>query len=167
VFETSRQLGRIPVIVVHGEHGLEQTAGLKRLLAHASMRGSVVLTNGVDRQIELGFDRVETFVLTRTASAEDCLCCGLNSGLGDALRSLFLRVLSKRVKPIDRVIVDATGLAVEQISFTLKHAPFLGQRYVYQTTLTVRGQNVMVGHEADAEGGSLFDFDENSLLKPI
>jgi hypothetical protein len=91
----------------------------------------------------------------------------LNSGLGDALRSLFLRVLSKRAKPIDRVLIDAPGLAVEQIAFTLKHAPFLGQRYVYQATLTVRGQRVMLDCEASGTGGKPFEFDEKGLLTLI
>jgi G3E family GTPase len=167
VFETSRQLGRIPVIAVRGEHGSEQTAWLKQLLAHASMRSTVVLTDGLNRDVELGCNRVETFVWARTASAGGCLCCGLNSGLGDALRSLFLRVLTKREKPIDRVIIDAADLTVEQIGFTLKHAPFLGQRYLYQATLTVIGQRVAMNMGADPACGQLFAFDENSILKLI
>ncbi len=167
MFETSRQLGRIPVISVRGEHGLEQTAWLKRLLAHRSMHGTVVLTDGVDRAAQLGFDRIETFVWAPTPSAKGCLCCGLNSGLGDALRSLFLRVLTKRAKPIDRVIIDADNLSVEQIAFTLKHAPFLGHRYVYQTTLSVQGECVAMVNEIDTACGQLFDFDENDILKPV
>ena len=167
MFETSRQLGRIPVISVRGARSLEQTAWLKRLLAHRSMHGTVVLTDGVNRAAQLGFDRIEIFAWTPTTSAEGCLCCGLNSGLGDALRSLFLRVLTKRAKPIDRVIIDAADLSVEQITFTLKHAPFLGHRYAYQATLTVAGQRVVMASGADTTCGQLFDFDENDILKPI
>ena len=167
VFETSRQLGRIPVIAVRGENGVEQTAFLKKLLAHASMRDSVVLTDSVHRDVALGFDRIETFVWAPAASAEGCLCCGLNSGLGDALRSLFLRVLTKRAKPIDRVFIDAASLAVEQIAFTLKHAPFLGQRYLYQATLTVTGQWIVMANQVGAGCGQGCDFDENNILKLI
>lgn len=167
MFETSRQLGRIPVIAVRGEHGVEQTAFLKKLLAHASMLNSVVLTDSVHRDVALGFDRIETFVWAPTAGAEGCLCCGLNSGLGDALRSLFLRALTKRVKPIDRVFIDATSLAVEQIAFTLKHAPFLGQRYLYQATLTVTGPLVVMANQVGAVCGQLCGFDENNILRPI
>ncbi|MFZ4711587.1 MAG: GTP-binding protein [Zwartia sp.] len=167
MFETSRQLGRIPVIAVQGENGVEQTAFLKKLLAHASMRGSVVLTDSVHRDVALGFDRIETFVCAPTVSAEGCLCCGLNSGLGDALRSLFLRALTKRTKPIDRVFIDATSLAVERIVFTLKHAPFLGQRYLYQATLTVTGPRVAMANQVGAVCEQLCNFDENNILKPI
>ena len=167
MFETSRQLGRIPVVAVRGEHSFEQTAWLKQLLAHPDMQGSVVLTAGVKRDVALGYGRVEPFVLARQARAGSCLCCGLNSGLGDALRSLFLRVLSKRTERVDRVVIDTLGLDVEQIVFTLKHAPFLGQRYLYQATLTVKGQRAVLDDRACAEPELLLDFDEKSILKPI
>lgn len=167
MFETARQLGRIPVVVVRGEQALEQTAWLKRWLARPSMQGSVVLTAVDKRDAELGFNRVEAFTLARLTSTEGCLCCGMNSGLGDALRSLFLRVLSKRVAPIDRVVIDAVDLNVEQIALTLKHAPFLGQRYLYQATLTVVGQYVSLREEGSSQPEQLLDFDEKSILKPI
>jgi len=168
VFETARQLSRIPVVVVRGEHAFEQAAWLKRLMAHPSMQGSVVVTAaGATRETELGYSRVETFTLARLTSAEGCLCCGMNSGLGDALRSLFLRVLGKRVEPVERVVIDAVGLDVEQIAMTLKHAPFLGQRYVYQATLTVVGQYVAMGQPDGSEPSTLLDFDEKSILKPV
>ena len=167
MFETSRQLGRIPVVAVHGESAVEQTAWLKRLLTHPRMRGSVVLSSAVQRDIELEFGRVEPFVLAGPTSEEGCLCCGLNSGLGDALRSLFLRVLSKRAAPVDRVVIDAIGLDVKQIAFTLKHAPFLGQRYVYQATLAVKGGRAVLDHPASVQPDQLVDFDETNVLKPV
>jgi len=167
VFETSRQLGRIPVVAVRGEQAFEQTAWFKQLLAHPAMQDSVVLSAGVGRDVELGYSRVEPFVLARPINAGDCLCCGLNSGLGDALRSLFLRVLTKRAQRVDRVVIDAVGLDVEQIAFTLKHAPFLGQRYLYQGTLAVKGQRAVLYGLASAEPEVLLDFDEKSILKPV
>jgi len=167
VFETARQLGRIPVVVVRGEQAAEQTAWLKQFMAHPSVQGSVLFTASAARHTDLGYNRVETFTLARPASAEGCLCCGMNSGLGDALRSLFLRVLGKRAEPVDRVVIDAVGLDIEQIAMTLKHAPFLGQRYVYQTTLTVVGQYVAIGQLDGLAPSTLLDFDEKSILKPV
>lgn len=167
VFETARQLGRIPVVVVRGEQAVEQTAWLKRFMAHPSMQGSVLFTTGATRDTELGYGRVETFTPARLTNAEGCLCCGMNSGLGDALRSLFLRVLGKRVDPVDRVVIDAVGLDIEQIAMTLKHAPFLGQRYVYQAALTVVGQHVAMGQLDGPQASTLLDFDEKSILKPL
>lgn len=167
MFETARQLGRIPVVVVRGEQAVEQTAWLKRFMAHPSVQSSVLFTASAARQTELGCNRVETFTLAPPTSAEGCLCCGMNSGLGDALRSFFLRVLGKRAEPVDRVVIDAVGLDIEQIAMTLKHAPFLGQRYVYQTTLTVVGHYVAIGQHDGLAPSTLFDFDEKSILKPV
>ena len=131
------------------------------------MQGSVVLSPTVQRDIELGYSRVEPFVLARPTSEEGCLCCGLNSGLGDALRSLFLRVLSKRAAPVDRVVIDALGLDLEQIAFTLKHAPFLGQRYLYQLALTVEGERAVLNHPEIVKPDQLVEFDETSILKLV
>lgn len=139
MFETSRQLGRIPVIAVRGETAAEHTAWLRHFLQLPLLQGSVVLTPALNREAELGYDRVQAFVPARAAGEGDCLCCGMNSGLGDALRSLFLRVLTKRTEPLDRVVIDALTLDPAQLALTLKHAPFLGQRYVYQMTVTVKG----------------------------
>ena len=68
---------------------------------------------------------------------EDCLCCGLRSGLGDALRSIFLSALSARGERLERGLIDSGSIRAEQLQQTLKHTPFLGQRFVYQATLWV------------------------------
>jgi G3E family GTPase len=56
----------------------------------------------------------------------------MRSGLGDALRDLFLRALSKKIPPVARVVIEADTIDPGPLKFTLKHAPFLGQRYVFQ-----------------------------------
>jgi len=89
----------------------------------------------------------------------------MNRGLGDALRALFLRVLSKRVRPIDRVLIDATVLDPEQLAFTFKHAPFLGQRYQYQMTLTVVGAHAFLGDSSESGPLQALVFDENTILR--
>ena len=65
------------------------------------------------------------------------------------------------------VVIDAMGLGVEQIAFTLKHAPFLGQRFLYQLTLTVKGERALLDHPVSAQHDQLVDFDETSILKPV
>ena len=165
VFETSRQLGRIPVVGLRGVVALERTAWLKQLLRHPLMQGTVVLTSEVDRAAELDYARVQYYEAANVTTAEGCLCCGMNRGLGDALRALFLRVLSKRARPIDRVLIDATVLEPEQLAFTFKHAPFLGQRYCYQMTLTVVGANAFMGDASEPEPSQTLVFDENTILR--
>jgi hypothetical protein len=135
------------------------------------MRGSVVLYTGAqlaaERANDLGYERVESFALAHSVSFEGCLCCGLNSGLGDALRALFLRVLSKKASPVDRVIIDAACLDTAQIVKTLKHMPFLGQRYLYFATLTVKLPHVFLSEHYGAEPDGLFKFCEKSVLERI
>jgi len=166
VFETSRQLGRIPVVGLRGLVTLERTAWLKQLLRHPLMQGTVVLTSEADRAAELDYARVQYYEPSNSSSAEGCLCCGMNRGLGDALRALFLRVLSKRARPVDRVLIDATVLEPEQLAFTFKHAPFLGQRYLYQMTLTVVGTHAFLGDSSESEPLQRLVFDENTILRP-
>ena len=62
--------------------------------------------------------------------AEGCLCCGIRSGLGDALRQLFLDALSKRRPVPSRVLILGDGEDAQAITQTVRHAPFLAQRYV-------------------------------------
>lgn len=61
---------------------------------------------------------------------EGCLCCGFRSSLGDALRQVFLDALAKRRSIPSRVVIVAEGDDVEVYRQTLRHAPFLSQRYV-------------------------------------
>ena len=61
---------------------------------------------------------------------EDCLCCGFRSSLGDTLRQVFLDSLAKR-RPIPSwVVILADTENNEVFRQTLRHAPFLSQRYV-------------------------------------
>ena len=62
---------------------------------------------------------------------ESCLCCGLNTGLGDHLRKIFFEALSAKVSKLEAVLVVSRKADPEAIQFTLKHTPFLGQRYCY------------------------------------
>lgn len=62
--------------------------------------------------------------------AEGCLCCGIRSGLGDALRQLFIDALTKRRPVPSRVMILGDGEVAQAITQTVRHAPFLAQRYV-------------------------------------
>lgn len=64
-----------------------------------------------------------------------CLCCTLNTPLADALRQLFMAVLTKKQPKVTDVYVvtQAHDEAVlsQSLKQTLRHAPFLGQRYQF------------------------------------
>ncbi len=168
MFETSRQLARIPVVAVLDQGAGEQAFWLKQLLKHPLLRDTVVLTTVADRSIALEHDRIELFDMGSPTGLEGCLCCGMNSGLGDVLRTLFLNLLSKRARPIDRVIIEMPNAAgLERLPFTLKHAPFLGQRYLYQMAITLTGGQAFVQVAGDRAEQQRAVFDENLILRLV
>lgn len=137
MFASSRQLGRIPVLAVTGESGSGKTVFLNRLLKLPELARTVVLTTTGENKAHFDHDRVIFLPATDFVSDSGCLCCDMKSALGDTLRDLFLKALSKRIEPIDRVVIETPALDPSQLKFTLRHAPFLGQRYIYQATLFV------------------------------
>lgn len=137
MFATSKQLGRIPVLAVTGLSGSGKTTFLNRLLQLPELARTVVLTTTGENQVVFSHQRVLFLPATDFVSESGCLCCDMRSALGDTLRSLFLQALSKRIPPIDRLVIETPALDPAQLKFTLRHAPFLGQRYVYRATLFV------------------------------
>ncbi len=135
IFTSSREAGRIPVIALLGNPGSGKTYFLNHLLNAQVMSHSVVLTASDDAQTAHLSTRLQRLASVREASDSGCLCCGMRSGLGDALRDLFLRALSKKIPPVARVIIEANITDPGPLKFTLKHAPFLGQRYVFDSTI--------------------------------
>lgn len=137
MFATSRQLGRIPVIAFAGAPGSGKTTFLNRLLQLPELARTVVLTTEGENKAGFDHDRVLFLPAKDFVSESGCLCCDMRSALGDTLRNLFLNALAKKIPPIDRVIIETPALDPSQLKFTLRHAPFLGQRYIYRGTFLV------------------------------
>lgn len=157
LFQTSRQAGSIPLVLVLGDEGVGKTHFLNLLLEHHSMEGSVVV-GPIQTDGEM-LEGARYIPLPRvTTSAQDgCLCCGMHSGLGDALRKLFFEALTERRHPLNRVFIESRGVETDQLAFTLRHTPFLGQRYFHQLTfrlisanhLLLRGSGSLSGLEPE------------------
>ena len=137
MFATSRQLGRIPVIAITGLPGSGKTTFLNRLLHLPELARTVVLTTTGENKVAFDHERVLFLPPADFVSESGCLCCDMRSALGDTLRELFLKALAKKIPSIDRVIIETPAIDPAQLKFTLRHAPFLGQRYVYQGTFFV------------------------------
>jgi hypothetical protein len=136
-YSSSKAIGRVPLTLVCGEQSALRRLFVSRWLRQlppqcfkllAQRPESIDAFDGVD---------VQWFDGAMGTVDEDCLCCGLRSGLGDALRSIFLNALSARGERLERGLIDAGSIRAEQLQQTLKHTPFLGQRFVYQATLWV------------------------------
>ncbi len=137
LLQTSRQTGRIPLVLVLGEEGVGKTFFLNTLLQNPTMVGSVVV-GPTPKEGEALIEGRHIVLPWFSASAqENCLCCGMHSGLGDVLRKLFFEALSERTQPLNRVFIESRGVESQQLAFTLRHTPFLGQRYFHQFTFRV------------------------------
>lgn len=143
MFETSRQAGRIPLILVKGESIFVTRMFMNTLLAHHALADSVVIATQHVEQTSLLLQplrhaRVITLPRLESSAQESCLCCGMHSALGDALRKLFFDALRDRSKSLRRVFIESNSMDTEQLTHTLRHTAFLGQRYFLQETVRVR-----------------------------
>ena len=73
--------------------------------------------------------RFEAVPSDEIVTANGCLCCSLRSELARSLSRLFLQLLRREVKPVRLVIVVTSAADVAPLFETLRHAPFLAQRY--------------------------------------
>lgn len=128
---------RIGVTVVTGFLGSGKTTLVNRVLRDARFHDTLVIVNevgevGVDHQLVRQLD--DSMVLLEAG----CACCSLRGGLADTLRDVFMLALQKRIRPFGRVLVETSGLANPgPVLFTLRHDPFLAERYVYDGAVAV------------------------------
>ena len=155
MFASSRELGRIPVFAILGATGSGKTTFLRRLLRAPALVQSVVIMASSQAGEVLDYPRIETISALGDISDAGCLCCGLHSELGDTLRKVFFGALSRRLAPVDRVFIEADCIDPAPLKLTLRHAPFLGQRYVYQTTFLVLDAEKLVRSGFDLSDSGL------------
>lgn len=134
---SSEKDARIPVIAVVGGRGSGKTRLLNRLLESPQLRDTVVVHGGLSMPGALSLTAKRSVIVAGTEPdpSTGCLCCGMRSGVGDALRDLFLKALSRRIPPVGRVVIESGAPDAAALRFTLKHAPFLGQRYRFASSL--------------------------------
>ncbi len=167
IFTSSREAGRIPVIALLGQPGSGKTYFLNHLLNAQAMDHSVVLTASEDSQTAHLSTRLQRLDSVREVSDSGCLCCGMRSGLGDALRDLFLRALTKKTPPVARVIIEANITDPGPLKFTLKHAPFLGQRYFFDSTVLLLDVDTFLADPIHLQGVGIEHADYVVCTKPL
>lgn len=101
---------RLPVAVLTGFLGAGKTTALNFLLRHPKMQGTAVVINEFG---EVGLDHhlVETSPEDIELVEGGCLCCTVRGRLAEALLRLRERSQRGELPPIQRIILETTGVA--------------------------------------------------------
>lgn len=127
---------RIPVVVLTGFLGAGKTTLLNHLLGTPALAGTAVLINefgqvAVDHHLVAKID--ETLVVLDGG----CICCSVQGDLVRALKQLFKRASRREIGPLERVLIETTGLAdPAPVVYTLMEEPFIAARFCCDGVIT-------------------------------
>ena len=133
----ARRTERIPLVIITGFLGSGKTTLLNHLLQQPGMRSTAVIINEFG---EVGIDHllVETSTELMVELNNGCICCTIRGDLADKLGSLAMWLDVGRIPPVERVIVETTGLAdPAPIMHTLVTDDQLLDRYRLDRVVTV------------------------------
>lgn len=124
---------RIPVVVMLGASLTRVCDDILSRLAQSDLAGIVVFSNATPPQnspdgvcTNIRFQTLDTDELQL---ADGCLCCSMRSELAALLSRLFLATLRREQPPVSAVVIVSAAAEPDALEQTLKHAPFLSQRY--------------------------------------
>ncbi|WP_031432565.1 CobW family GTP-binding protein [Methylomarinum vadi] len=126
----TRELPKIPVIVITGFLGSGKTTLLNRLLADGVKTAVVINEFGatpIDQDLILSQD------IPMTVLSGGCLCCQIKGALAPTLKNLWMAWNQIEAKPFERLIIETSGVASpEPILDTLLRESWLCKRYRLQ-----------------------------------
>ena len=127
----------IPVVIITGFLGSGKTTVLNHWVQQPGMRSTAVIINefgaiGIDHLL------VETSSELMVELNNGCICCTIRGDLADKLGSLAMWQDIGRIPPVERVVVETTGLAdPAPIMHTLMVEQDLLARYRLDRVVTV------------------------------
>lgn len=128
---------KLPVIILTGFLGSGKTTLLNRVLTRPEFLATAVIVNEFG---EVGIDHllVETSNEQMIEMNNGCICCTIRGDLADKLGSLAMWIDVGRIPPVERVIVETTGLAdPAPIMHTLMTSDSLLERYRLDRVVTM------------------------------
>ncbi len=122
-------LKKIPIVVVTGELGSGKSALIQALLAIKPWSASALIIN------EAGEVNIDHQLFGQVAYASEnvtagCVCCDGAASLIDRLQDLFWLQLTKKIRPLRQVLIEASGVAdPAQLHQTLTSDAFIRSRF--------------------------------------
>ncbi|WP_189436367.1 CobW family GTP-binding protein [Pseudovibrio japonicus] len=137
--------------VITGFLGAGKTTLLNRILKEPVLEHTAVIINEFG---EIGLDHllVDTIDDGIIELSSGCLCCTIRGDLINTLEDILRRIDNGRMKKIDRVIIETTGLAdPAPVLHTVMLHPYLVMRYRLDGVVTlvdaVNGLDTIHSHE--------------------
>ena len=141
----------IPLSLITGFLGVGKTTLLNRILKDPALENAAVIINEFG---EIGLDHllVDTIDDGIIELSSGCLCCTIRGDLINTLEDILRRIDNGRMKKIDRVIIETTGLAdPAPVLHTVMLHPYLVMRYRLDGVVTlvdaVNGLDTIHSHE--------------------
>ncbi len=129
IIRTGASDKRIPVLVLLGTSLSRALAEVFEGLDSDVLRQVVVLAGQATPAHWPESLRCIHFSDDELINSDGCLCCALGSELPAALSQLFFGVLRRQQEKVGTVVIVTLANTADALANTLKHAPFLGQRY--------------------------------------
>ena len=123
----TRELPKIPVIVITGFLGSGKTTLLNRVLADG-VKTAVVINEFGATPIDQDLLQIQDIPMTVLSGG--CLCCQIKGALAPTLKNLWMAWNKAETKPFERIIIETSGVASpEPILDTLLRESWLSKRY--------------------------------------
>ena len=120
---------RVPVMVLTGFLGAGKTTLLNRLLRDPAMSRTAVLINEFG-EIAVDHHLVDKLDDSLVVLDSGCICCSVQGDLLRALKNIFQRGVRREIDPVERVLIETTGLAdPAPIIHTLMQDFFVSARF--------------------------------------
>lgn len=125
---------RIPVLVLLGATAQQACESLCEV-PEAYLSKLFVFVNDMPSCAWPHSLRVSVLASDELANAQGCLCCSMRSELASAMSQLFLSLLRRQQDSVGAVVIVTQANDAHALVASLKHAPFLAQRFHFEASL--------------------------------